>query len=74
MNKRQKNEALIEARKKAGFTQVQVASQVGITPISYQRLEYGQQRPSLQTAIRIADVFGILDIRKLWSCNSAVAQ
>lgn len=50
-----KNQALIEARHKAGFTQKQVADNVGIAEVSYQRLEYGQ-KPSLRTAIRIADL------------------
>lgn len=34
----------------------------------YQRLEYGQ-KPSLRTAIRIADLLNILDLRMLWGGN-----
>ena len=63
-----KNKALIEARHKAGFTQKQVADRVGIAEVSYQRLEYGQ-KPSLRTAIRIADLLNILDLRTLWGGN-----
>ena len=63
-----KNTALVKARHKAGFTQKQVADHVGIAEVSYQRIEYGQQ-PSLRTAIRIADLLNIRDLRELWSGN-----
>lgn len=63
-----KNKALCEARQKAGYTQKEIADRIGIAEVSYQRLEYGQ-RPSLQTAIRIADLLGVLDIRSLWGGN-----
>ena len=49
-----KNIKLIERRNKAGLTQVEVAKKVGISEVSYQRIEYGTQRPSLDTAILIA--------------------
>ena len=42
------------AREKSGKTQRQVAQESGITEVSYQRIEYGTQRPSLTTAILIA--------------------
>lgn len=48
------NITLQETRKKGGYTQVQVAKLVGISEISYQRIEYGTQRPNLDTAITIA--------------------
>lgn len=64
-----KNIKLVEARKFAGLTQKELAERAGIAEASYQRIEYGQ-KPSLKTAIRIADVLGILDVRELWSCNS----
>lgn len=50
-----KNIKLIEARKKAGLTQVEVAKRSKISEISYQRIEYGTQRPSIDTAFLIAD-------------------
>lgn len=50
------NTALVNARKKAGLTQVEVAQKVGISETSYQRIEYGTQRPSLDTAKLIARV------------------
>jgi len=49
-----KNTKLIEARKKQGLTQVEVAEKAKISEVSYQRIEYGTQRPSLDTAILIA--------------------
>ena len=52
--KTEKNIRLMQARKQVGLTQVQVADKANITEISYQRIEYGIQRPSLDTAILIA--------------------
>lgn len=49
-----KNIRLIEVRKKQGFTQVQVAKKVGITPICYQRYEAGERIPRADVAKRIA--------------------
>lgn len=49
-----KNIKLVEARKKCHLTQAKVAEKVGISEVSYQRIEYGTQRPSLNTAILIA--------------------
>lgn len=43
------------ARQKRGLTQVQVAKQARVTVISYQRIEYGKQKPSVDTAILIAE-------------------
>lgn len=53
-----KNKKLVNARKKQGLTQVEVAEKAGITEVSYQRIEYGTQRPSLDTAILIARAVG----------------
>lgn len=50
------NVKLRAAREASGKTQAQVAKEVGITAVSYQRIEYGSQRPSLNTAILIAQV------------------
>lgn len=44
------------AREQSGKTQKQVAQETGITEVSYQRIEYRLQRPSLITAILIARV------------------
>ena len=50
-----KNLKLIKARKKAGLTQIEVATKAKISEISYQRIEYGTQRTSIDTAFLIAD-------------------
>lgn len=65
-----KRTLLAERRRKLGLTQLEVANKVGISEISYQRIEYGTQRPSLDTAIRIADVLGVKsyrDFKKIFS-------
>lgn len=49
-----KNEILKTTREKMGLTQVQVAEKAHISEISYQRIEYGTQRPNIVTAILIA--------------------
>lgn len=48
------NTNLKKAREKSSLTQVQIAQKVGISETSYQRIEYGSQRPSLRTALLIA--------------------
>lgn len=45
---------LKEFRVKKGLTQKQLARLLGITETSSQRIEYGMQRPSLLTALKIA--------------------
>lgn len=50
------NTKLKVKRQKTGLTQVEVAKQAKITETSYQRIEYGTQRPSLKTAMLIAKV------------------
>lgn len=42
------------AREASGKTQAQVAKEVGISALSYQRYEYELREPGVQTAIRIA--------------------
>ena len=59
-----KNNKLVEARRIAGLTQKAVANKVGISVVSYQRIEYGQG-PSLQTAFRIAEVLDTT-VDQLW--------
>lgn len=48
------NKELKNAREKKKLTQIQIATKVGISETSYQRIEYGLQCPSLKTAMRIA--------------------
>lgn len=58
-------ENIAVSRRKAELTQKQVAERVGITEISYQRIERGRQNPSLRTAFRIADVLQT-SVDQLW--------
>lgn len=53
-----KNHELKNTRESVGLTQVQVAEKAQITEISYQRIEYGTQLPSLRTAQLIARSLG----------------
>ena len=42
------------ARERSGKTQAQVANEVGVSELSYQRYEYDKRGPGVRTAIRIA--------------------
>ena len=42
------------ARERSGKTQAQVANEVGVSELSYQRYEYDKREPGVRTAIRIA--------------------
>lgn len=71
MNHRnKKNWNLINARKEQGLTQKEIANKIGVTEISYQRYEYGQQKPSLDTAISIGKLLQ-KHVEELWGCNPA---
>ena len=53
------SERLKQLRKEKGVTQKAVADHIGIAGFSYQRFEYGTGRPSLDTAIELADYFDV---------------
>jgi len=42
------------ARERSGKTQAQVAKEIGVSELSYQRYEYDKREPGVRTAIRIA--------------------
>jgi transcriptional regulator with XRE-family HTH domain len=50
---------LIAERKARRWTQRFVAEQLGITISAYQHYEYGDREPSLSTANKLEDLFGI---------------
>ncbi len=50
---------LKELRKEFRETQVQVASDVGIAEQHYQKLEYGENYPGIETAWKLADHFNV---------------
>ena len=54
------------AREQSGTTQAQVAREANIAERLYQDYEYGKREPGVRTAIRIADVLGMIDLRDLF--------
>ena len=50
---------LKELRLENGMTQQQVASLLNIRQQSYTRYEYGTGEPSLQTLIKLAEIFAV---------------
>lgn len=48
---------LTEMRKKSGYTQKDIAEQLGVSRSYYGMIENGARTPSLNTARRIADLF-----------------
>ena len=46
-------------RKEQGETQAQIAAAIGITEQHYQRFERGASLPSIETAWKLADHFGV---------------
>ena len=48
------NVELRAAREASGKTQAQVATEIGVSELSYQRYEYDKREPGVRTAIRIA--------------------
>ena len=65
-----RNEKLTAARKKSGKTQAQVAKEIGIAEVAYQRYEYRKREPNVTTAIKVANALGIesfQDFCELWA-------
>lgn len=60
------NEALRAARAAFDKTQAQVAKSAGISETQYQNIEYDKSEPGVQTAIRIADTLGVIDLREIF--------
>lgn len=52
-------ERLIALRKSRNLTQRQVYESVGMSPIGYQRYEYGNRTPELHKLIAPADYFDV---------------
>lgn len=48
-------EKLKTTREQKGLTQTELADKANISEVSYQRIEYGKQTPSLKTAFLIAE-------------------
>lgn len=52
-------ERLTELRKERQLTQKQVYEGVGMSPIGYQRYEYGDREPAYQKLLALADFFNV---------------
>ena len=52
-------QAMIDARKSAGFTQKQLSEKTGITQADISKLESGNANPSLRTLQRLASGMGM---------------
>lgn len=52
-------ERLLDIRKSRGFTQKQVWEGIGMSPLGYQRYEYGDREPAYQKLIALADFFDV---------------
>ncbi len=53
------SERLVELRKNHSLTQKQVYEGVGMSPLGYQRYEYGQREPAYKQLISLADFFNV---------------
>lgn len=53
------SERLASLRKARNLTQKQVYEAVGMSPIGYQRYEYGERLPSYRHLLAIADFFDV---------------
>lgn len=51
-------------RKSVGLTQAQLAEKSHLSEVSYQRIEYGTQRPTVDTAILIAEALKIKSFKE----------
>ena len=48
-----------EIRVRKNLTQLQVANALGVSSVVYSRYETGNRQPSVDTLIRLADLFGV---------------
>lgn len=53
------HERLVELRQQRGFTQKQVYEAVKMSPVGYQRYEYGDREPAFQKLLALADFYGV---------------
>ncbi|SFL54923.1 helix-turn-helix transcriptional regulator [Lactococcus garvieae] len=60
------NIELRNARKKAGFTQKELAEKIGVSEHGYQNYETERRLPNVKIAIKIADELNVKDLRKIF--------
>lgn len=64
---------LKRARLRAGLTQAQVATMAGLSRAAYTNIELGRKNPSLDTALRLAEVLG-QSVEDLFGVSAAHVQ
>ena len=65
-------DVLKSAREKAGLTQLELSSMVGVSRAYYADIERGRYNPSLKVLTRLADILGIdLNFLKLNDGNTS---
>lgn len=52
-------ENLLKLRLERGLLQKEVAAQIGVSTLTYQRYEYGQREPQVSTLIAMADFYDL---------------
>ena len=52
-------ERLVELRKSRNLTQRQVYVGVDMSPLGYQRYEYGERKPSYEQLLKLADFYNV---------------
>ena len=52
-------ERLLELRKSRNLTQRQVYTGIDMSPLGYQRYEYGERKPGYDQLIRLADFYNV---------------
>lgn len=67
------NTKLRQAREKAKLTQTEVAEKAGITPMCYQRYEYGVRVPKVTVALKLAEILNV-GISELFGDNGDIPK
>ena len=63
---------LRECRKKLNLTQAEVAKMANISLITYKRYEYGNRKPDIDTAFKIASILQTT-VEQLWGGSLTTA-
>ena len=61
---------LRQERIKRGWTIQYIAEQIGKTPETVRLLETGKRKPSYDVLVKLLDLFGCSDPRKLFALNT----
>ena len=61
----------VKEYRKGKFTQKEMSDTLELSERQYRRIEKGVSNPDIWTAIQIADLLGIQDLRLLWRVNQS---